>query len=61
MNLELKNLQSSGRGTRENPIQVPGLDDPKRLKDLLGTTAKMTFHLIDPFMMVAMYLVHQCN
>ena len=30
-------------------IQVPGLDDPKRLKDLLGTTAKMTFHLIDPF------------
>ena len=30
-------------------IQVPGLDDPKRLKDLLGTTAKMTFHLLDPF------------
>jgi len=30
-------------------IQVPGLDDPKRLKDLLGTTAKMNFHLIDPF------------
>tara|TARA_B100000530_G_scaffold327020_1_gene266342 strand:- start:278 stop:1867 length:1590 start_codon:yes stop_codon:yes gene_type:complete len=30
-------------------IQVPGLDDPKRLKELLGTTAKMTFHLIDPF------------
>jgi len=30
-------------------IQVPGLDDPKRLKDLLGTTAKMTFHLIDQF------------
>ena len=30
-------------------IQVPGLDDPKRLKDLLGTTAKMRFHLIDPF------------
>ena len=30
-------------------IQVPGLDNPKRLKDLLGTTAKMTFHLMDPF------------
>ena len=30
-------------------IQVPGLDNPTRLKDLLGTTAKMTFHLIDPF------------
>tara|TARA_Y100000590_G_scaffold420689_1_gene523643 strand:- start:2142 stop:3731 length:1590 start_codon:yes stop_codon:yes gene_type:complete len=29
-------------------IQVPGLDDPKRLKDLLGATAKLTFHLMDP-------------
>ncbi|MDG2186671.1 MAG: protein translocase subunit SecD [Hyphomicrobiales bacterium] len=29
-------------------IQVPGLDDPQRLKELLGTTAKMTFHLMDP-------------
>jgi len=29
-------------------IQVPGLDDPNRLKDLLGTTAKLTFHLMDP-------------
>ncbi len=30
-------------------IQVPWLYDPNRLKDLLGTTAKMTFHLIDTF------------
>jgi len=29
-------------------IQVPGLDDPNRLKELLGTTAKLTFHLMDP-------------
>ncbi len=29
-------------------IQVPGLDNPQRLKELLGTTAKMTFHLMDP-------------
>lgn len=28
-------------------VQVPGLDDPQRLKDLLGQTAKMTFHLVD--------------
>ena len=28
-------------------VQVPGLDDPERLKELIGTTAKMTFHLVD--------------
>lgn len=28
-------------------VQVPGLDDPERLKALIGTTAKMTFHLLD--------------
>jgi len=28
-------------------VQVPGLSDPKRLIDLLGTTAKMTFQLVD--------------
>jgi preprotein translocase subunit SecD len=28
-------------------LQVPGLDDPEKLKDLLGQTAKMTFHLLD--------------
>ncbi len=27
---------------------MPGLDDPNRLKELLGTTAKLTFHLMDP-------------
>jgi protein-export membrane protein SecD len=29
-------------------VQVPGLDDPQRLKSLLGQTAKMNFHLVDP-------------
>jgi preprotein translocase subunit SecD len=29
-------------------VQVPGLDDPQRLKDLLGQTAKLNFHLVDP-------------
>ena len=28
-------------------VQAPGLDDPGRLKDILGKTAKMTFHLVD--------------
>ncbi|MDG2268984.1 MAG: protein translocase subunit SecD, partial [Alphaproteobacteria bacterium] len=28
-------------------VQVPGLDDPERLKELIGTTAKMTFHLVE--------------
>lgn len=28
-------------------LQLPGLDDPQRLKDLLGKTAKMSFHLVD--------------
>lgn len=28
-------------------VQVPGLQDPGKLKNLLGKTAKMTFHLVD--------------
>lgn len=28
-------------------VQLPGLDDPQRVKDLLGTTAKLSFHLVD--------------
>ncbi len=28
-------------------VQLPGVDDPERIKDLLGRTAKMTFHLVD--------------
>lgn len=28
-------------------LQVPGLADPEHLKNLLGRTAKMTFHLVD--------------
>ncbi len=28
-------------------VQLPGIDDPERVKRLLGKTAKMTFHLID--------------
>lgn len=28
-------------------VQLPGLDDPSRVKDLLGKTAKLGFHLVD--------------
>lgn len=28
-------------------VQLPGLDDPARVKELLGTTAKLSFHLVD--------------
>ncbi len=28
-------------------VQLPGISDPERVKQLLGTTAKMTFHLVD--------------
>jgi protein-export membrane protein SecD len=29
-------------------VQLPGIDDPQRVKALLGRTAKLTFHLLDP-------------
>lgn len=28
-------------------IQIPGLDDPSRIKELLGRTAKLSFHVVD--------------
>ncbi|GBQ68531.1 preprotein translocase subunit SecD [Ameyamaea chiangmaiensis NBRC 103196] len=28
-------------------VQLPGISDPERIKALLGTTARMTFHLLD--------------
>ena len=28
-------------------VELPGITDPNRIKTLLGTTAKMTFHLVD--------------
>jgi len=34
-------------------VQVPGLQDPERLKDLLGQTAKLTFQLVDQSMPVS--------
>lgn len=34
-------------------VQLPGVDDPERVKELLGKTAKMTFHLVDETAVVA--------
>jgi protein-export membrane protein SecD len=35
------------QGSDRIVIQLPGVQDPDRLKRLLGTTAKMTFRLVD--------------
>src|SRR5690606_1330573 len=55
--LEIVDRRINETGTREPIIQrqgsnrillqVPGLTDPERLKNLLGRTAKMTFHLVN--------------
>ncbi len=34
------------QGTNRIVVELPGVDDPQRIKDLLGRTAKMTFHLV---------------
>ena len=35
-------------GNDRNVVQVPGLQDPKALKDLLGQTARLEFRMVDP-------------
>ncbi|MCP5432102.1 MAG: protein translocase subunit SecD [Alphaproteobacteria bacterium] len=55
--LEIVRRRIDALGTREPSIQrqgetriivqVPGLQDPKQLKDVLGKTAKMDFHLVE--------------
>ena len=40
--------QIARQGTDRILVQLPGVDDPDRIKRLLGTTAKMTFRLLDP-------------
>ena len=35
------------QGENRVVVQVPGLNDPQRLKDLLGKTAKLGLHLVD--------------
>jgi len=38
------------QGTDRIVVQVPGLQDPQRLKAILNKTAKLTFHLVDTTM-----------
>jgi preprotein translocase subunit SecD len=55
--IEIVRRRVDETGTREPTIQrqgderillqLPGVDDPERVKRLLGKTAKMTFHLLD--------------
>ena len=35
------------QGTDRILVQLPGVEDPERIKKLLGKTAKMNFHLVD--------------
>ena len=35
------------QGTDRILVQVPGLQDPTRLKELLGKTAKLDFRMVD--------------
>jgi len=38
------------QGTDRVLVQVPGLQDPQRLKDILGQTARLTFQMVDQSM-----------
>ncbi|PPR45261.1 MAG: hypothetical protein CFH18_00104 [Alphaproteobacteria bacterium MarineAlpha5_Bin8] len=38
-------IQKSGKS--RILLQLPGVKDPERIKDLLGKTAKLTFHMVD--------------
>jgi preprotein translocase subunit SecD len=41
------------QGANRILVQLPGVGDPERVKRLLGKTAKLTFHLLDPTTTVA--------
>jgi preprotein translocase subunit SecD len=44
----LKEASLQRQGADRILLQVPGIDDTKELKAIIGETAKMTFHLLDP-------------
>jgi protein-export membrane protein SecD len=39
--------QIARQGDDRIVVQLPGIEDPNKVKELLGKTAKMTFHLLD--------------
>jgi protein-export membrane protein SecD len=45
--LGTRELSIQRQGEDRILVQLPGVDDPGRIKDLLGTTAKLTFQLVD--------------
>ena len=47
MNLEQKNPQFRSKVMKEL-LQLPGIKDPERVKALIGRTAKLNFHMLDP-------------
>ncbi|MBR2123685.1 MAG: protein translocase subunit SecD [Acetobacter sp.] len=47
--------QITRQGNDRIVVELPGMSDPTRIKALLGTTARMTFRLVDPNMLHATY------
>ncbi|MBR5153758.1 MAG: protein translocase subunit SecD [Alphaproteobacteria bacterium] len=45
--LGTKDPSIQSQGGKYILIQLPGVDNPERIKDLIGQTAKMTFHLVN--------------
>ncbi len=43
-----KEISLQRQGTERIILEVPGVDDPAKLQEIIGTTAKMTFHLTHP-------------
>jgi preprotein translocase subunit SecD len=41
------------QGTDRIVVQLPGVKDPEGIKEIIGKTAKMTFHMVDEAAMVA--------
>ncbi len=42
-------------------VQLPGVDNPQRIKDLLGTTAKMSFRMVDESATMAVLQLSTAN
>jgi preprotein translocase subunit SecD len=42
-----RELSIQSQGGKYILVQLPGVDDPERIKELIGQTAKMTFHLVN--------------
>lgn len=42
------------QGTDRIIVELPGVDDPERIKALIGQTAKLNFHLVEPSVGVAL-------